>query len=302
MKLGISGQTLGEVADFESIVDIALKYGIRQLELWPCNVPGTGYGYRTRNIGMIRDVIKRKQVEICCVTMEAAFCEDAVESPELYIDLLKSAIDAAVEVGAPLVNHYCYYINREEKPDFARMEAFWKEPLAYAKKKDVTLVLENEAHDATRRPELMVAILEHFGDKAFATNYDAVNYFQAGAESFPAAYEILRPYIRYVHLKNGCMHRPGAMQPKENKGMPMSGIYSGYHIQYMPIPDGSVNIAGVLTALKENKLYEGVCTLEPHTVPKFAEVFYKREVEWLRQFNFFMEEEKNVGSDCKETG
>ena len=44
MNLGISGQALGDVMDFEAIVDIGLKYGIRHYELWPCNVPGTGFG------------------------------------------------------------------------------------------------------------------------------------------------------------------------------------------------------------------------------------------------------------------
>ena len=50
MNLGISGQALGDVMDFEAIVDIGLKYGIRHYELWPCNVPGTGFGYRNRAV------------------------------------------------------------------------------------------------------------------------------------------------------------------------------------------------------------------------------------------------------------
>lgn len=288
MNLGISGQALGDVMDFEAIVDIGLKYGIRHYELWPCNVPGTGFGYRDRKIENVCEVIRRKEVVIDCVTMEAAFCEAAVESPEYYADLLMGAIDAAVAVGAKLVNHYCYFINLDEKPDFERMERFWNRPLAYAKEKHVTLVLENEAHDATRRPELTAAIMAHFQDEAFKTNYDAVNYFHASAEGFPAAYEILRPYIGYVHLKNACLHREGAGQPKENEGAPMSGIYAGRPIQYAPIPDGSVNIAGLVHALKEDGLYMGTCTLEPHTTPECAEAFYERETKWLRELNLFI--------------
>ncbi|MFR6329703.1 MAG: hypothetical protein ACLUOI_13285 [Eisenbergiella sp.] len=62
MNLGISGQALGDVMDFEAIVDIGLKYGIRHYELWPCNVPGTGFGYRDRDIEKLRD----NQAEGCC--------------------------------------------------------------------------------------------------------------------------------------------------------------------------------------------------------------------------------------------
>ena len=165
MKLGISGQALGEVMAFEAIVDVAANYGISHFELWPCNVPGTGFGYRNRDIGVICDMIRRRGITIDCVTLEAAFCETAVESADAYADMLMGAIDAAVAVGAGLVNHYCYYINMDEKPNFVRMEAFWNKPLQYAKEKHVKLVLENEAHDGTRRPELMAAIMEHFHDE-----------------------------------------------------------------------------------------------------------------------------------------
>lgn len=286
MKLGISGQALGETMDFGSIVDIAAKYHISHFELWPCNVPGEGLGYRGRNMDVIKDVIKEKNITIDCVTMEAAFCEQAVASADAYADLLMSAIDAAVQVGAGLVNHYCYFINLCEKPDFKRMEAFWAKPLQYAKEKGIKLVLENEAHDGTARPEWMAAIMEHFHDEAFRTNYDAVNYFHASAEGFPGAYEILKPYIEYVHLKNACLYRKGAGQLKEHRGAPMSGVYAGTDIQYAAIPDGSVNIAGILTALKEDG-YEGICTLEPHTTPEYVESFYKREAQWMREHGFF---------------
>lgn len=283
MELGISGQALGEVLPFEKIVEMAEKYGIRHFELWPCNVPGSGFGYRDRDILAIRKIAEDRNIVIDCVTLDAAFCEQAVETPEYYTELLKGTIDAATAVGAKLVNHYCYYINLEETPDFARMEAYWKPALAYAKEKGVTLVLENEAHDATRRPELMRAIMEHFDDTAFLTNFDGTNYFHASAEAFPAGYEILKPYIGYVHLKNACLHREGAGQPKEHVGAPMSGVFAPARIQYAPIPQGSVNIAGLLTAIKEDNSYTGTCTLEPHTQPECVEYFYEIESRWLAE-------------------
>ncbi|MDD3278065.1 MAG: TIM barrel protein [Lachnospiraceae bacterium] len=287
LQLGISGQALGEVMEFEKIVELAAKYDIRHFELWPCNVPGTGFGYRDRDISVIQRIQKEKDIVIDCVTLEAAFCEQAVETPEYYTELLKGSIDAACAVGAKLVNHYCYFINLDEKPDFERMDAFWLPALAYAKEKGITLVLENEAHDATRRPELTAAIMEHYQDAAFLTNYDATNYFHASAEAFPAAYEILKPYIGYVHLKNACIHREGAGQPKENLGAPMSGVFEPASIQYAVIPEGSVNVAGILTQLLKDGIYTGTCTLEPHTTPECVEHFYQVESTWLRERGYF---------------
>lgn len=289
MNLGISGQALGDVMDFESIVDIAEKYGITHFELWPCNVKGSGFGYRDRNIEEVCEIVKRRNITIDCVTMEAAFCEQAVETPEYYADLLMGAIDAAAAVGAKLINHYCYFINLDETPDFERMEAFWMKPLAYAKEKGITLVLENEAHDATRKPELTKAIMEHFNDPAFRTNLDPANYFHASQEGFPAAYEILKPYIGYVHLKNACLPNLNLNQPKEHEGAPMSGVFEGRNVQYAPLPDGSVNIAGMVSRIIEDGIYTGTCTLEPHTEPQCVESFYERESKWLRGLGFFKE-------------
>lgn len=283
MELGISGQALGETMSFERIVAVAKKYGVRHIELWPCNAPGEGFGYGNRDLGAVARIAERENVSIHCVTLEAAFCEAAVETPEFYTKLMKETVDAAAALGAKLVNHYCYFIHLKEKPDFDRMERYWGPALDYAKKKGVTLVLENEAHDATRRPELMKAILDRFCDPDFLTNFDATNYFHASAEAFPYGYELLKPRIGYIHLKDACLHREGTGQPPEHLGAPMSGLLEPGRIQYAPIPEGCVNIAGLLTAVRRDGIYRGVCTLEPHTRPECVEMFYEKESGWLRR-------------------
>ena len=66
----------------------------------------------------------------------------------------------------------------------------------------------------------------------------------------------------------------------------MSGIYEGRPIQYAPIPDGSVNIAGLINRILEDDLYHGTCTLEPHTTPDRVEYFCERETGWLKERQF----------------
>ena len=110
LKLGISGQALGDVMDFGSITEIASRYQIDHFELWPCNVPGEGFGYRNRDLKVITDLIQEKNITVDCVTLEAAFCEQAVASADTYADLLMGAVDAAVQVGAGLVNQTLIHI------------------------------------------------------------------------------------------------------------------------------------------------------------------------------------------------
>ncbi len=286
MKLGISGQALGGVMDFSQIVSMGKSYGVFDFEIWPVNAKGEGAGYLRRDVGEIRRVCEGEGVRIGCVTLGDAFDEAAVGDEAGYVAALCSAVEAAKILGAPVVNHYCYHISRDE-PDFARMERYWSEPLRLAENLNIALALENEAHDATRTPDRMAAVLAHFDHPNFLTNYDATNYFHASCEGYPAGYEVLCDRIGYVHLKNACLHRPG--MPQENTGAPMSGHFGPAPIQYTPIPDGALNIAGLITRLMEDGKYDGLCTLEPHTKPEFVQSFYARECAYLHGLGFFIE-------------
>ena len=68
------------------------------------------------------------------------------------------------------MNHYCYYL-APEKPDFARLTAFWAEAATLARELGVTLALENEAHDATAHPDGTRAILDGMKLPALGTNF-----------------------------------------------------------------------------------------------------------------------------------
>lgn len=286
MKLGISGQALGEVMSFADIVKLGKKYGIFDYEIWPCNA-GVTCDYAKGSLDALKKVMREEKVRICCVTQGAGFDPETASDPGLYAEYLIDAIDAAVELGAPVVNHYCGGISSDDPPDFQWLEQFWRAPLEYAAQKGVTLVLENEAHDSTSTPQKMRRILEHFHHPNFKTNFDAVNYFHASCEGFPGAYEVLKPFIGYVHIKNACLFDPEADQPDYNRGMPMSGHYAPAPIQYAPIPEGAVNIPALLTRLERDGAYTGVCTLEPHTTPGHVEEFYAAESAWLRSLGYF---------------
>lgn len=171
-----------------------------------------------KHIREVARVCAGEGAKIHCVTLGSAFNPEAVKDPEGYVQLLMNALDAAKFLGAKVVNHYCYHINLSENHDYARMERYWLEPLRHAREIGVRLALENEAHDGTRTPELMLDILRHFDDEYFLTNYDATNYFHASCEGYPAGYEILKPYLGYVHLKNGCLHRPGGKPARIQPG------------------------------------------------------------------------------------
>ena len=131
----------------------------------------------------------------------------------------------------------------------------------------------------------MKALVAAMDSKYFKTNFDAANYYQAGYEGFPYAYEVLKDVIAHVHLKNGCIYHPEYGHRAECLGGAMTGLAAGEDIYYPVVSDGAVNIDGLIRRLKRDG-YNGFYTLEPHTIPKVCLEYYKAETEYLYHRRF----------------
>lgn len=273
MVLGFSGQALGGTLSFREICRTAKKYDMTTCEIWECNAEmsdstGDSNGYSGRNIKKLAKIADDEGVKVECVTLGSAFGSASADS-EYYAELLCSAVETAKYLGALRVNHYCASISPDpDNPDFKKMEDVWTKPLRMAEEYGIILALENEAHDSTCTPERMLKIINHFSSSSFKTNLDVTNYYQAGCDGFPDAYEILKSHIGYIHLKNARRSPDG--------------------FKYTTIPDGAVNIAGLLQSVKNDKSYDGLFSLEPHVSPDNVERYYKVESEWIRKLGFLI--------------
>jgi sugar phosphate isomerase/epimerase len=103
------------------------------------------------------------------------------------------------------------------------------------------LLHENEkgiyGDNATRCHEIM----KHLYCNKFKTTFDPANFIQCEVEPYPYAYELLKPYIEYVHIKDAEMNTGNCLP-------------SGY---------GDGRIKDMLLDLKEDN-YEGFLSIEPH--------------------------------------
>lgn len=296
LQLAISGQALGKTKSLEEILQILQEHKVKAIEIWPDNAPLTGekvkyqeHRYEGRQIEKVKELTETYGIRVACVTMPGAFSRDMVSEPDVLSASLCYTIEVAKQLGAPLVNHYCAQLavgHNSDIEDYLRVVA---PAVKKAEELDVTLVLEPEAHDASGTPEGMLKILQTVGSEKFRTNFDPCNYYHASQEGFPFAYELLKDYIAYVHLKNGCIYRPEAGHSEESKGAPFAGHYEPRSIYYPVLPMGAVNIDGLLLRLQKDG-YDGFCTLEPHTTPNNVEDYYRAEIGYLRQRGFFVAE------------
>ena len=159
-----------------------------------------------------------------------------------HLEKLKRTLEIQKELGAPYLRMFSFYIPqgrasedfREEVLD--RMGRMVEEAAAW----DSVLLHENEkgiyGDNASRCKEL----LEAFYGPHFKAVFDFANFVQVGQETLPA-YELLKPYVEYVHVKDA-QWGTGAV---------------------VPAGQGDGHVKEILTALTGGG-WKGFLSLEPH--------------------------------------
>jgi sugar phosphate isomerase/epimerase len=288
MILAISGQALSRSRSLDQILSFFNELGVRWIELWPLNLEGEGSDpvqqenrYEGKDLEKTLKILNAYGIGVACVTMPGAFVAEIAADPQNYLAALRTTIDAAVALDAKLVNSYCYHFALGREADITPLVSVLRPAAEYAAERGITLVLENEAHDATATADGMHKIIEAVGSPAMKTNLDPCNYYQATEEPFPYAYFRLKDCLGYVHLKNGCVYDPQRF-PEYRKRSIMTGRSAEQNICYLPIPEGAVNIEGLIAQL-HNDRYQGFCTLEPHVPKEMLEEYYRAEVAYTRR-------------------
>ena len=110
----------------------------------------------------------------------------------------------------------------------------------YAAANGVVLLHENEKGIYGETAESCLDILQQFGGQHFKAVFDFANFVQAGQDTLEA-YEALKPYIAYIHVKDA-LRKDGSVVP------------AGY---------GDGNVKEILGRLKTSG-YSGYLSLEPH--------------------------------------
>lgn len=120
-----------------------------------------------------------------------------------HLEKLKRTLEIQKELGAPYLRMFSFYIPQGRAPeDFReevldRMGRMVEEAAAW----DSVLLHENEkgiyGDNAPRCKEL----LEAFYGPHFKAVFDFANFVQVGQQTLPA-YELLKPYVEYVHVKD----------------------------------------------------------------------------------------------------
>ena len=158
-----------------------------------------------------------------------------------HMELFKHTVELAHIMNTPNIRMFSFYVLKENAASckeqvMERLGQF----VDYAAASGVVLFHENEKGIYGEMAEGCLDILKQFAGEHFKAVFDFANFVQAGQDTLEA-YELLKPYISYIHVKDALL-KDGSVVP------------AGY---------GDGNVKEILRQLKADG-YRGYLSLEPH--------------------------------------
>lgn len=161
--------------------------------------------------------------------------------PEL--DRMRRIADVASALGTGLVRVFSFFIPAGEPPERYRQQVIDQLAAltAIAAERELVLAHENEKLIYGDRPERCADVIASVGSPALRATFDAANFVQCGVRPHDDAYELIRPYLVYVQIKDA---------------IAATG-------EVVPAGEGDGQVRETLGALIESG-FDGYLSLEPH--------------------------------------
>ncbi len=176
------------------------------------------------------------------------FNSEERDAPEQQMDLIRRSGTIARELDTNLVRCFSFWrLGDDPSPYWQEMLDFYRMAVEVAAEEDVVLVMENDFGCNLGSGEISSKMIAEVDSPHLRLLWDCGNAFFVGEEAYPHGYEISKPYIGHVHVKDAVID--------EKTGEP----------RWVELGSGEVDMLGQLKALKQD--YHGVVSLENHWKP-----------------------------------
>lgn len=227
--------------DLTTQMDVLDKYGIRHIEMRGVN----GKNLSDCPVSEARDIKRQMDAR--------GFQLSAVGSPigkigitddfAPHLEQFKRVLEIANIMETDYIRMFSFFIPKGENPDNyedAVLER-WHRFIQAADGCGVTLLHENEKGIYGDNAERCLNLMQKLDCDWVRATFDPANFVQCGVEPYPHAYELLKPYITYMHIKDA-KFADGSVTPAGQ---------------------GDGRVPEILAALQQSG-YDGFLSLEPH--------------------------------------
>lgn len=215
-------------------------------------------------------------------------------------DLIGESLEIAAMLEAPFsLTYFGANALLDDEEAVARYVEFVRPCIRKAEETGVTLLVDNlfdivpleilatfrgryRSSDVTRSARGCRRLLESIDSPWFQYNYDPGNFLCAGEEPYPYAYDVLKDFIRSIHLKDAVKY------DRDLHGDP-DDLFLQRDLRgdfmCVPIGAGAVNYDALLGRLRADG-YQGSLILEPHTGDGRLDAALRDSLEYLAGHGF----------------
>jgi sugar phosphate isomerase/epimerase len=162
---------------------------------------------------------------------------------EPHFELFKHTIEIAKILDTQYIRMFSFLIPEDDDPKIYREEVLirWQKFINAAEGTGIVLLHENEKGIYGDTAIRCLDLLEALNCNYVKAIFDPANFVQCNVQTYPEAYELLKDYIVYLHIKEA--------------------VYSDLHVTPAGMGDGRVR--EILSEL-HTKGFAGFLSIEPH--------------------------------------
>lgn len=213
------------------------------------------------------------------IKMNASTQADIPELQHHFIEAIELAADLEASY---VVSYFGGNLAYDPKAAMQRYVRNMRPVMEAAEKHGVTVLIETEynqiATDVTRTADGTLDLVEMMNSERFKVNFDPCNIFIAGEEGYPYAYEVLKPHIRHVHLKDATKYDPPRHGAKFRKVRQTDARGDWICVA---LGQGGLNMEGLIKRLQADD-YQGVAAIELHTLPELTDQVFDESIQYLK--------------------
>lgn len=239
-KIELSGFADEINPQLDEQIRVLKKLGMHYVEMRGANGKGL-VEYPLDEVEKIKEQLDENDIHLSSVGSPIGKIQ-ITDDFEDHFKLFCHTVNIAHVMEVPYIRMFSFFMPEGEDPEKYHDEVFRRvgRMADYAAKHNVILLHENEKEIYGDVADRCRKLMEEFYSDHFKAVFDFANFVQCHQDT-KEAYEMLKPYIEYVHVKDAEWE-------------------SG---QVVPAGHGDGNVKEILKTLKESG-YEGFLSLEPH--------------------------------------
>ncbi len=236
--------------DFQVAAELAMKYNLDALEIRSVWEKGP-HELNEEDINKIDKIARNSGLIIPAISSPFFKCDiDNTDEIKTHMNILEKSINLAQKVGAKYIRGFTFWSKGGFEENLDKIVSKFEEPLKILEREDMTLVLEFDPSVFATNAAKLAKVICGIGSKRVKGLWDPGNdiYEPDGEVPYPDGYEIIKPYMVHMHLKD-------AVKLPDGK---VAGV---------PIGEGQVDYRGHFKRLIEDG-YDGYIMLETHYRPR----------------------------------